>query len=80
MIGDRPPGDGLLGQDLRVVWLTGLLDGLDLAPAVRGADLTGLQQARLLALGAVRADVGQKSGEGFTVLADPEGQRVLRRR
>jgi predicted enzyme related to lactoylglutathione lyase len=28
---------------------------------------------RLLALGATRADVGQKGDEGFTVLADPEG-------
>jgi predicted enzyme related to lactoylglutathione lyase len=29
--------------------------------------------ARLLALGATRADVGQQGDEGFTVLADPEG-------
>jgi hypothetical protein len=29
--------------------------------------------ARLLSLGATRADVGQKGDEGFTVLADPEG-------
>jgi hypothetical protein len=28
---------------------------------------------RLLALGARRADVGQQGDEGFTVLADPEG-------
>jgi glyoxalase superfamily protein len=28
---------------------------------------------RLLALGATRADVGQQGDEGFTVLADPEG-------
>jgi hypothetical protein len=28
---------------------------------------------RLLALGATRADVGQTGAEGFTVLADPEG-------
>jgi len=28
---------------------------------------------RLLALGATRADVGQTGEEGFTVLADPEG-------
>jgi hypothetical protein len=27
----------------------------------------------LLALGATRAEVGQKGDEGFTVLADPEG-------
>jgi catechol 2,3-dioxygenase-like lactoylglutathione lyase family enzyme len=29
--------------------------------------------ARLLSLGATRADVGQKGDEGFTVLSDPEG-------
>jgi predicted enzyme related to lactoylglutathione lyase len=28
---------------------------------------------RVLGLGATRADVGQKDDEGFTVLADPEG-------
>jgi hypothetical protein len=28
---------------------------------------------RLLALGATRVDVGQTGAEGFTVLADPEG-------
>jgi predicted enzyme related to lactoylglutathione lyase len=28
---------------------------------------------RLLALGATRADIGQRGDEGFTVLADPEG-------
>jgi hypothetical protein len=33
----------------------------------------GAELARLLALGATRADVGQKGDEGFTVLADPEG-------
>ena len=38
--------------------------------------------ARLLALGANRADVGQKGDEGFTVLADPEGNEfcLLHRR
>ena len=38
--------------------------------------------ARLLALGAQRADVGQSGDEGFVVLADPEGNEfcVLRRR
>jgi hypothetical protein len=37
---------------------------------------------RLLALGATRADVGQSGDEGFTVLADPEGNEfcVLHRR
>jgi catechol 2,3-dioxygenase-like lactoylglutathione lyase family enzyme len=28
---------------------------------------------RLLALGAIRADVGRRGGEGFVVLRDPEG-------
>jgi len=38
--------------------------------------------ARLLALGATHADVGQKGDEGFTVLADPEGNEfcLLHRR
>ncbi|MFI5897303.1 VOC family protein [Actinoplanes sp. NPDC051513] len=38
--------------------------------------------ARLLALGAKRADVGQNGDEGFTVLADPEGNEfcLLHRR
>ena len=37
---------------------------------------------RLLALGASRADVGQQGDEGFTVLADPEGNEfcLLHRR
>jgi hypothetical protein len=37
---------------------------------------------RLLGLGATRADVGQTGREGFTVLADPEGNEfcVLHRR
>ncbi|MEU4563192.1 VOC family protein [Actinoplanes sp. NPDC023936] len=38
--------------------------------------------ARLLKLGASRADVGQAGDEGFTVLADPEGNEfcLLHRR
>jgi predicted enzyme related to lactoylglutathione lyase len=37
---------------------------------------------RLLSLGATRADVGQRGDEGFTVLADPEGNEfcLLHRR
>jgi catechol 2,3-dioxygenase-like lactoylglutathione lyase family enzyme len=37
---------------------------------------------RLVALGATHADVGQKGDEGFTVLADPEGNEfcLLHRR
>ena len=34
---------------------------------------------RLLALGARRAGIGQAGAESWTVLADPEGKRVLRR-
>ena len=34
---------------------------------------------RLLALGARRVDIGQTGAESWTVLADPRGQRVLRR-
>jgi predicted enzyme related to lactoylglutathione lyase len=42
----------------------------------------GAEVLRLLALGATRADVGQKGNEGFTVLADPEGNEfcLLHRR
>jgi hypothetical protein len=41
-----------------------------------------VEVARLLALGATRADVGQRGDEGFTVLADPEGNEfcLLHRR
>ena len=41
---------------------------LDLAPDDHDAEV-----ARILALGARRADVGQGSGVSWTVLADPEG-------
>jgi Glyoxalase-like domain len=34
---------------------------------------TAAEVERLLSLGAVRADVGQRGDEGFDVLADPEG-------
>jgi catechol 2,3-dioxygenase-like lactoylglutathione lyase family enzyme len=37
-----------------------------------GGDL-GAEVERLIGLGATRADVGQTGDEGFTVLADPEG-------
>ena len=67
-----PPGDG------PSVWLqpTGAAkesknrDHPDLV-AVDG-DVEG-EVARLLSLGARRTDVGQTGDEGFTVLADPEG-------
>jgi hypothetical protein len=51
----------------------------DLVPTDGDADA---QVARLLALGARHADVGQTGDEGFVVLADPEGNEfcVLRRR
>jgi len=43
---------------------------LDLRPADGDVDA---EIERLLGLGATRADVGQSGDEGFTVLADPEG-------
>jgi catechol 2,3-dioxygenase-like lactoylglutathione lyase family enzyme len=48
---------------------------------VDGGDVEA-EVARLLALGATLADVGQKGDEGFTVLADPEGNEfcLLHRR
>ncbi|MFC4070107.1 VOC family protein [Actinoplanes subglobosus] len=39
---------------------------------VTGGDVRS-EVVRLLGLGASRVDVGQKGDEGFTVLADPEG-------
>ncbi|TDD71042.1 VOC family protein [Jiangella aurantiaca] len=42
----------------------------DLVAAEGRADM---EVERLLGLGATRADVGQTGREGFTVLADPEG-------
>lgn len=46
-----------------------------------GGDIEA-ETARLLALGARRVDVGQTGDEGFTVLADPEGNEfcLLHRR
>lgn len=51
----------------------------DLVVDDRGVDD---EVARLLALGAARADVGQRGDEGFTVLRDPEGNEfcLLHRR
>jgi Glyoxalase-like domain len=51
---------------------------LDLVSTDGDADA---EVARLLALGARHADVGQSDDEGFVVLADPEGNEfcVLRR-
>ena len=43
---------------------------LDLRPVDRSRDD---EVARILALGATRADVGQSGSEGWSVLADPEG-------
>jgi len=70
----RPAG----GADAPSVWLqpTGApkagknRDHPDLV--VEGGDVEA-EVARLLALGATLADVGQKGDEDFTVLADPEG-------
>ena len=43
---------------------------LDLRPTTGDVEA---EVERLLGLGATRADVGQQGDEGFTVLADPEG-------
>ena len=52
---------------------------VDVSPTDRDQDA---ELARLLALGATRADVGQSGDESFPVLADPEGNEfcLLRRR
>jgi predicted enzyme related to lactoylglutathione lyase len=52
---------------------------IDLNPTDRDQDE---ELERLLALGATRADVGQTGGEGWHVLADPEGNEfcLLKRR
>ena len=52
---------------------------VDVSPTDRGQDA---ELARLLALGATRADVGQSGAESWYVLADPEGNEfcLLRRR
>ena len=76
-----PPGDGLS------VWL----QPTDEPKSGKNRDHPDLVAAdgdveaeveRLLSLGATRADVGQKGDEGFTVLADPEGNEfcILHRR
>jgi hypothetical protein len=68
----RPPGDGLS------VWLQPTEEPKDGKNrnhpdlVVDGRDVED-EVARLLALGAARADVGQRGDEGFTVLRDPEG-------
>jgi hypothetical protein len=46
---------------------------LDLRPDDQAAEVE-----RLLSLGARRVDIGQTGEESWVVLADPEGQRVLR--
>jgi hypothetical protein len=52
---------------------------VDVGPSDRDQDA---ELARLLALGATRADVGRSGDESFHVLADPEGNEfcLLRRR
>jgi predicted enzyme related to lactoylglutathione lyase len=77
----RPPDDGLS------VWL----QPTDAPKAGKNRDHPDLvaadgdveaEIARLVALGATHTDVGQKGDEGFTVLADPEGNEfcILNRR
>ena len=46
---------------------------LDLVPDGATAADQEAEVERILALGAVRIDVGQPAGAGWTVLADPEG-------
>jgi catechol 2,3-dioxygenase-like lactoylglutathione lyase family enzyme len=61
-----------------MIWLQPVGDGkqeklrlhLDLRPEDGDVDA---EVERLVGLGAHRADVGQTGSEGFTVLADPEG-------
>jgi hypothetical protein len=73
----RPPADAPAGA--LTVWLQPNADPKDrknrnhpdlCAPADGDVEV---EVRRLLALGARRADVGQTGAEGFTVLADPEG-------
>ncbi|GAA3286873.1 MULTISPECIES: VOC family protein [Dactylosporangium] len=45
----------------------------DLRVDTSGASAVDAEVDRLLALGATRADVGQRGDEGFVVLRDPEG-------
>src|ERR1700712_4631127 len=71
-----PPRDA--PPEALTIWLQPFNDGkqeklrlhLDLRPTDGGVDA---EVERLIGLGARRADVGQTGTEGFTVLADPEG-------
>jgi hypothetical protein len=71
-----PPTDS--PPDVPTIWLQHVSEGkqeklrchLDLRP--EDGDVEA-EVERLLGLGATRADVGQQGNEGFTVLADPEG-------
>jgi predicted enzyme related to lactoylglutathione lyase len=72
-----PPGIGFGGQQPTIVFNPGAspLAGklrlhLDVSPTDRDQDA---ELTRLLAAGAVVADVGQSGAEGWHVLADPEG-------
>src|SRR4051812_41950347 len=64
--------------DRQTIWLQPVDEGkqekvrlhLDLRPAEGDVEA---EVERLIGLGASRADVGQTGTEGFTVLADPEG-------
>ena len=72
----HPPGDAR--ESGPTIWLQPVTDRkqeklrlhLDLRPSDGDVET---EVARLLGLGATRADVGQQGDEGFTVLADPEG-------
>ena len=69
-----PPDDA--GSDLPTMWLQPVEDRKDRKnrchPDLEADDPAG-EVARLISLGASRADVGQTGREGFVVLVDPEG-------
>jgi len=73
----RPPADAPAGSP--TVWLQPCADGDKPTKNRAHPDLyapdgdVAAEIDRLLALGATHADVGQTGEEGFTVLADPEG-------
>ena len=76
------------GPDVVTIWVQAVTEHkqgknpvhLDLNPT-SGDDDADAEVERLLALGATRADVGQRDSDPFVVLADPEGNEfcVLRR-
>jgi catechol 2,3-dioxygenase-like lactoylglutathione lyase family enzyme len=72
-----PPGTGFGGLQLTIVFDPSQPPGSGQLPLHFDVSPVGCDQAselaRLLALGARPADVGQRGDEGWHVLADPEG-------